>query len=236
MHHRLRSRSLVAVLTLAALVGAACSDDDETAAGDTSAADTSSEDSPGDTSAEDMGDTDMEDSDDPDAAAHNDADVEFAVNMIPHHEQAVEMSQLAPDRAVDDRVIDLAARIEDAQSPEIEEMRDLLDAFGESEDMGDMDMDTDEMGAMTGMAGMLSQDELDALEEAGGVDFDLLYLEGMIAHHDGAIEMAEVELAEGEHPDALALAQSIRSAQEAEIEEMELLLADIEALLSSGRG
>lgn len=226
----MRFRSLAIALSLTALLGAACSDDDDDV-------DASAQDGGEDMSDMDMGDS--EGSEDPGGSGdagtveHNDADVTFAVNMIPHHEQAVEMSRLAPDRAADERVIDLAERIEEAQTPEIDLMRDFLEAFGESEEMGDMDMDTDGMAAMEGMSGMLSQDELDALDEASGVDFDLLYLEGMIAHHEGAIEMAEVELADGEYAEALELAQSIRSDQEAEIEEMEMLLADIEALLSS---
>lgn len=219
----MRFRYLAAAVTMTALLGAACSDDDD-------AADASGEDAGEDMDGMDTG------ADGADGADFNDADVTFAVNMIPHHEQAVEMSQLAPDRAADERVIDLAARIEAAQTPEIEQMRGFLEEFGEDEDMGDMDMDTDAMAEMDGMAGMLSADELAALEEGAGVDFDLLYLEGMIAHHDGAIDMAEAELAEGEYAEALELAQVIRSTQEDETAEMEALLADIETMASSGRG
>lgn len=214
----MRFRYLAAALAMTALLGAACSSDDDDSA------------APADDAGEDTGSGGSDD------AEFNDADVTFAVNMIPHHEQAVTMSQLAPDRAADERVIDLAERIEAAQSPEIDQMRGFLETFGEDESMGDMDMDADDMAAMDGMTGMLSQDELDALDEGAGVDFDLLYLEGMIAHHEGAIEMAEIELGEGEYPEALELAQSIRSAQEEEIAEMETLLADIETMASGGRG
>ncbi len=215
----MRFRYPAAALALTALLGAACSSDDD----DDRA-------TPENDAGEGTGSAATEEAD------FNDADITFAVNMIPHHEQAVTMSQLAPGRAADERVIDLAERIEAAQSPEIEQMRGFLDVFGEDEPMGDMDMDADEMAAMDGMTGMLGEEELDALEEETGVDFDLLYLEGMIAHHEGAIEMAEIELGEGEYPEALELAQSIRAAQEDEIDEMRTLLADIEALASGGRG
>lgn len=151
-------------------------------------------------------------------AEHNDADVAFAQGMIPHHEQAVEMAQLAASNAEDDRVKDLAGRIEAAQSPEIEELRGWLESWGEPEDPAGMGHDTG--------AGM-SEEDMAALESASGPDFDRMFLEMMVEHHRSAVEMAETEIADGQFPDAVELAGAIKAAQEAEIEEMQSLLAEL---------
>ena len=71
---------------------------------------------------------------------------------------------------------------------------------------------------------MMSADQMAALEAASGPDFDRLFLEMMIEHHEGAIEMAQTELEDGEDADALDLAQSIADSQAAEVEEMQALL------------
>lgn len=144
----------------------------------------------------------------------NKADVSFAQSMIPHHEQAVEMAQSAATRAASEDVKDLASGIEAAQSPEIEEMTGWLAEWGE--DLEPMD----EMGD----SGMMTDTEMTELEAASGAEFDRMFLEMMVAHHTSAIEMAETEIADGQFPDAVALAEAIKSAQEAEIAEMESLL------------
>lgn len=152
----------------------------------------------------------------PDAKA-DDADVLFAQMMIPHHEQALVMSRIVLDKeGVDPAVVDLATRIEGAQEPEIEQMNAFLDEWG-AEPM------TDHAGHA--MDGMLDDEEIQALEAADGPTASTLFLEGMIAHHQGAVEMAEAQLANGKDPEALALAQEIIDAQEAEIAEMQELLA-----------
>ena len=160
------------------------------------------------------------------SAEHNDADVEFAQGMIPHHQQAVEMAELALENSESDAVRDLATRIKDAQGPEIEKMQGWLEDWDESMDAGE--------GGHSGMGsgddssggeGMMSDEDMEAMEATSGAEFDELFLEGMVAHHKGAVAMAEAELEDGEFPDALALAQEIIDAQEAEIEEMEALLA-----------
>ncbi|WP_100501206.1 DUF305 domain-containing protein [Geodermatophilus chilensis] len=159
------------------------------------------------------------------AAQFNDADVTFAQGMLPHHQQAVEMSQLAADRAADPRVEDLAARIEAAQAPEIETLSGWLEAWGaeatDSSGTGHGSMGHGDMG------GMMTAEDMAALAEASGASFDRLFLEQMTAHHRGAVQMAETEIAEGENPDAIAMAQTIRDTQNDEIAEMEQLLTEL---------
>lgn len=182
-------------------------------------------------------------------AEHNQADVMFAMMMIPHHAQAVQMSELV--LAHDDlspEVTDLAQRIRDAQEPEIEQMSGWLEQWGYpagmgegmgegmggiGEGMGDMPyggpsdagMGVDDMGGMGSMSGMLSAEDMQALADATGPDATRLFLEGMIEHHRGAIEMSERQVEQGRYPDAIALAEQIIRSQQAEIIEMETLLA-----------
>lgn len=164
-------------------------------------------------------------SDDGDTSAgHNDADVMFAQQMIPHHQQAVEMAELAESRAESQEVKDLAADIEAAQGPEIETMTGWLEEWDEdvpAEGMSGMDhsdMSSDEM------TGMMSAEDMTSLENANGAEFDQMFLTMMIEHHEGAIEMAQSEQADGEFPDATALAEDIETAQAEEIQTMRALL------------
>jgi len=152
----------------------------------------------------------------------NAADETFVTGMIPHHEQAIEMSDvvLAKDD-LDPAVRDLAQQIKDAQEPEIEQLHSWLGEWG---------IDHDEMetgGGHGGHGGMMTEEDMQALEDASGADASRLFLEQMIVHHQGAVEMAETELAEGQHPDVLALAQTIADAQAGEIAEMEQLLTQM---------
>lgn len=160
------------------------------------------------------------------ASAFNDADITFAQQMIPHHEQAIEMAQMAQGRASSDEVLQLAETIEAAQGPEIDTLQSWLETWGEDESSGDMGgMDHGDMGGDSGaMAGMMDQDEMDDLMAASGPDWDRMFLEMMIEHHEGAIEMAEVEVDQGENPDAVALAEKIISDQQTEIATMQQLL------------
>lgn len=169
--------------------------------------------------------------DDPDssgAETFNEADVAFAQGMIPHHQQAIEMAALAPERAASAEVRDLAADIEAAQGPEIETMTGWLEAWGEDVPDGGMDgMDGMDHGDMSGdaMPGMMSRDEMDGLTAATGAEFDQMFLTMMIEHHEGAIEMAATERADGENPEAVTLAKQIANDQLAEIQVMQGLLA-----------
>lgn len=157
----------------------------------------------------------------------NDADVAFAREMIAHHEQAVMMAQIAQDQASTDEVRDLARRIEKAQSPEIETLEAWLEEWGESEDSGGRgDMDNGEMEGGE-MPGMMSDEKMGELASAPpGKGFDRMFLAMMIEHHEGAIATAEEEIEGGESSAAIDLAESIVSAQENEIEEIEALLQD----------
>jgi uncharacterized protein (DUF305 family) len=150
------------------------------------------------------------------AIMHNKADISFAQAMIPHHKQAVDMAKLATGRASDPRVKDLAARIQAAQDPEVMKMTGWLDTWGAAMP-GDMT-------GMDGMPGMMSTADLHALTAAKGTAFDKRFLALMIAHHTGALTMAQGELSGGSDADAKALAQSIIDGQTAEIDEMTALL------------
>ncbi len=148
----------------------------------------------------------------------NDADVAFVTDMIPHHQQAVAMSQMAEDRAGAD-VSALATRIEGAQGPEIETMTQLLDDWGQAAASGMGDM-----GDMGDMPGMMQPEDMGELMSATGDEFDTLWLNNMIEHHTGAITMSQTQKDEGVNPAAVALAQTIIEAQQAEITEMEQML------------
>ena len=148
-------------------------------------------------------------------------DVMFAQMMIPHHEQAVHMAEMADDAASSPEVRDLAERIKAAQGPEIETMQGWLEDWGVEEDSHGGDHGH---GSDSGMPGMMSDADLDDLGRTGGNGFDRMFLTMMIAHHEGAIEMAETELADGEDADVKALARDIRTAQTKEIAEMRRLL------------
>lgn len=134
----------------------------------------------------------------------------FAEMMIPHHKQALDMSEIAFSNSKDPEILALAEEIRSAQAPEIEEMRSW----------GAVKMDA-HAGHM--MDGMLSDDEMSALRNATGREFDRLFLEGMIKHHEGAIEMADMVI-DSESPRAAALGKAIVETQRIEIEKMKLLL------------
>lgn len=161
---------------------------------------------------------------------HNEADVAFVQGMIPHHRQAVEMAELATSRSENPEVVDLATRIGSGQQPEIDQMIGMLEEWGaevpaEGGGMGGMDQGG--MGGMSGMSGMMTPEQMQGLEQASGPAFDSMFLEMMIQHHRGAVEMAQVELQKGADPEAQELAQTIIDTQQAEIAEMETLLQQV---------
>lgn len=153
---------------------------------------------------------------------HGPADVMFAQMMVPHHEQALEMSRVVLDKeGVPEDVRALAQRIEAAQAPEITRMQDMLAAWGVTDAQH---MDHSGHG---GMAGMLTEEQLQDLRDADGPEAARLFLEGMVEHHRGAVDMAQTELEDGENPQARALAEDVIAAQEEEIAQMEDMLAGL---------
>lgn len=145
-------------------------------------------------------------------AAHNDVDAMFVAGMVPHHEGAIAMSELAEERAQSPQVKDLARRIAEAQGPEIELMQDMAEAW---------DVDLDDAG---GHGGGHMGDDSEELEGLEGAPFDRAFLSSMVEHHEGAIPMSREVLEDGENPQAKELAAQILSVQEREIAEMEQLL------------
>ncbi len=141
-------------------------------------------------------------------------DIMFAQMMIPHHQQAVDMSTLAETHTTNPEVLALAQQIKNAQAPEIEQMTKWINGEGASMDMGH-DM---------GMGGMLSDDDMTALSNATGADFDRLYLTGMIGHHEGAIQMARM-ITDSNNAEAKKLGEAIVTSQTAEIAKMKEMLA-----------
>jgi uncharacterized protein (DUF305 family) len=170
-----------------------------------------------DMSSMDMGSSDMDNSI-PESADFNDADVMFAQMMIPHHEQAIEMSDIAldPNTGASAAIIALATQIKGAQDPEISQMKNLLTTWGMPTDMGSMDHSSM-------MDGMLSLEEMNTLGQLKGAEFDKAWAKGMIAHHEGAIEMANDVLANGKNSEILALANAVVSGQSTEIETLKPL-------------
>lgn len=155
------------------------------------------------------------------AAAFNNADETFVMGMIAHHQQAIEMADLLLDKdGIDERVITLALDIKEAQGPEIETMNRWLDDWG-------IVTDDSETEGMDHSDSMMSDEDMAALETASGGDAARLFLEQMTQHHQGAIDMSQQELDNGENPDALELAQTIMDAQTAEIATMQDILATL---------
>ncbi|NHC22928.1 DUF305 domain-containing protein [Nocardioides sp. IC4_145] len=182
----------------------------------------------------------------------NRADVDFATKMIPHHAQAVEMALMAQARDLSPEVAQLADDIRDAQVPEVETMTDWLTAWdqeipetsldhanaghdwsqdseateGDEHSGHEMSGDaSDDSSGMSSMPGMMSAEDMNALKAASDEEFEDMWLEMMIEHHTGAIEMAQAEQESGLYPDAIALAETIEADQEREIAVMEELLS-----------
>ncbi len=165
----------------------------------------------------------------PNGDVFNGADVQFASDMIQHHSQALAMVDLTNGRELDPEVQALTEEIRAAQAPEIEQMTDWLTAWDQevpetSRDHANAHGGGDDSGSMAEMPGMMTEDEMTALEEAPDSEFQTMWLEMMIEHHQGAVEMAGQEQENGRFEDAIALARSIESSQQAEIERMQDLL------------
>jgi len=157
----------------------------------------------------------------------SDTDVAFATQMIPHHAQALQMVDLTNGRDLDPAVSALAEDVRAAQGPEIEQLVDWLTAWDEPIPETARDHENaDSGGGMDDMdmPGMMSAAELDELAALDGAAFERRWLEMMVEHHRGAIEMAEAEQADGRFGPAVELAGAIAEGQTAEVTEMEGLL------------
>ena len=145
------------------------------------------------------------------------SDAMFLQMMIPHHEQAIVMSDLALKISKTPQILDLAKQIKAAQNPEITQMKNWLVDAGFSEDPGH---------SMDGMGGMLSSEELDLLAKSSGKAFEKLFLAGMIEHHRGAIQMVNM-ISNSTNPEIRNFGQTIIKTQSSEIELMNELLGQL---------
>jgi uncharacterized protein (DUF305 family) len=165
----------------------------------------------------------------------NGTDVDFATDMIPHHAQALVMVDMTSGRELSPEVEQMTEDIRTAQGPEIEQMVDWLTAWDKpipetmrdhanahGHGMSGHDMDGDDA---EDMPGMMTDDEMADLEAAKARDFEHMWLQMMIEHHQGAIEMARDEQEHGVFGPAKKLAESIESSQQDEIDRMQELLA-----------
>lgn len=152
-------------------------------------------------------------------AGYNADDVTFATAMIPHHQQALQMSALVADRTTNQKIIALANQISAAQQPQIEAMKVFLVQWKENPDANSGDP-----GHGSAMTGTVDEATMAKLRSSTGTEFDQLWLQSMIGHHRAAVAMAQAEIADGRNVDAIALAKNIVNTQEAEIGQMTQLL------------
>jgi uncharacterized protein (DUF305 family) len=157
------------------------------------------------------------------AAAFNDADVTFATQMIPHHQQAVQMAGMAGYQATTPAVKQLAAAIQAAQDPEIKQLSGWLTTWGKPVPTPDHGHSGHEM------PGMMTEEEMSDLGKAKGAMFDRMWTLMMIKHHQGAVTMAKTEQTAGKDPAAVALAKKIEADQTREIATMKRLLGQLPA-------
>jgi uncharacterized protein (DUF305 family) len=152
----------------------------------------------------------------PAASAHNQADVTFAQSGIPHHEQAIPMSDtILGKQGIDPRVIQLATQFKADQGPELQQMHSWLSQWGQP---------TLTMNPGMAMPGMLPDQDITALQNAQGVDATKKFLTEMIECHEGTIAMAEDEIKDGQYPPAVALAHQISTREQQENTTMQGIL------------
>lgn len=151
--------------------------------------------------------------------APGEADLAYVAKMIEHHKQALEMTELAADRAQHEVVRGLAARIHDTQGPEVQAMEswraqfaEQAPAHGHSGELPHVDH--------ASMPGMATPEQLAALRDARGADFDRLFLQLMIAHHEGAMKMAVEVLTTGSDVRVEEMANDVLATQGDEVERM----------------
>jgi uncharacterized protein (DUF305 family) len=148
------------------------------------------------------------------SAGFTGAEIMFLQMMIPHHQQAVDISELALQKSQNTELLTLSKVIIGDQKSEIAQMKAWLDQAGASEDMGH---------SMDGMGGMLDDEDLAALNKATGKNFDTLWLKGMIGHHDGAIHMSEM-IRDASNLEIKAFGEKIVKDQSDQIAQMKKML------------
>lgn len=163
----------------------------------------------------------------PENASFNEADLKFVEQMIPHHQQAVQLADLAETRAEDEEVRSIAMDISFIQAIEVEELQGWLLDWGISHGTDDHDDHGD-------MAGMLTDEELQSLDAASGTDFDLLFSQLMVKHHEGAIDAARSVLNDGKSADVKGFAESVIETQTAELEELQSIIARLAPATDEG--
>ena len=161
-----------------------------------------------------------------DSKSFNKADQKFVQEMIPHHEQAVVMSEMVSNVEVSGETAALAAEIISAQASEIELMKSFLSEWGVEFDPNS-DPHAGHMMSGDESHGMMTDEELAELENSMGSNFEKMWLTMMLAHHKGAIKMAETVIADGKDTRVKTLAETIISAQQKEIELINSLLANL---------
>ena len=138
--------------------------------------------------------------------AHNEQDVTFVQEMIPHHKSAIEMAGLAEGRSTNGAVLSLATRIKNGQQPEIDTMNSWLQDWNVAPAAEGHDSHSGDLTALIGL---------------NGEAFDTRFLELMREHHAGAVSMADKEMASGEYPPAKEMAKNISTTQSSEIAEID---------------
>jgi len=212
--HRTRIAPVLAASAAAALILAGCGPGDGADSAPAPTAGALAE----ETAAEDAGTP----------AQFNDADVAFLDGMYPHHAQAIEMTDMVDGRTGNPELTALAEQIAAAQQPEMDEMTALLAEWGKPAPSGSGQGHGMGGGRHGGsghqMTGMMTDEQMDALMAANGPEFDRMWLEMMIEHHEGAVEMSQEVLADGTNPQTREMAQSIIDGQQAEIGRMQEML------------
>ena len=151
------------------------------------------------------------------SATYTGADVMFLQMMIPHHQQAIDISNIALKTSKDSELLALAKTIIKDQSAEIIKMQSWLNNANVNPGMGH---------SMNGMGGMLNDAELSALSASTGKNFDLLWLKGMIGHHDGAIHMTTM-IRDASNPEIKTFGEKVVKDQTAQIAQMNAILKRI---------
>lgn len=237
--HLVRRLALVAGTALALLATSACTGED----GEQESANVIAPGAPGESSSPATSDQIAALAEE---QGHNEADVTYLVLMIEHHAQALEMTDLVPERYEREGIERIADRISAAQGPEITAMESWLEenVFGPARENpahqnfcglegegthhgGEGDVPRCELEVdHADMPGMASEEELERLAAAQGEEFDRLFVELMTIHHEGAVTMAEEVLADGKDQTVMRMANDVIAEQNADIARMEQILLE----------